>query len=156
MSLKMSMFVFRLLQNEYSASITAQNPDLISGYNLCRREAQEKPTADVFYLLARGLCATALFLISAFAFAACQHSRSFLLYPLCDLIWHLSFSQPGLSFTHIYIFLTNAICRPLKICNITIRVFGMQPRQEPQSEEGIKLSEDFPSHTMFTFEQDSQ
>lgn len=55
MSLKMSMFVFRLLQNEYSASITAQNSDLISGYNLCRREAQEKPTADVFYLLARGL-----------------------------------------------------------------------------------------------------
>lgn len=55
MSLKTGMFVFRLLQNEYSASITAQNPDLISGYNLCRREAREQPTADVFYLLARGL-----------------------------------------------------------------------------------------------------
>lgn len=55
MSLKMGMFVFRLLQNEYSASITAQNPDLISGYNLCRREAQEEPAADVLYLLALDL-----------------------------------------------------------------------------------------------------
>lgn len=55
MSLKMGMFVFHLFQNEYSAIIIALNPDLISGYNLCRREGREEPGADVFYLLALGL-----------------------------------------------------------------------------------------------------
>lgn len=101
------------------------------------------------------LCETAHFLISTAVFAACQHSRSFLLFPLCGLTWHLSFTQPSLSFTHIYNFLlTDHTCRPLKICNITIRVFVTQPRQEPQS-EGIKLSKDFPSHIVYTFEQHS-
>ena len=147
MSLKTAMFVLRLLQNEYSASITAQNPDVIPGYNLCRREAQEKPTADVFYLLARGI-------LFPHIYVNFQHSRSFLLFPVISLIWHLSFTEPSLLPIFTF-FLPNGVCRPLKICNITISVFMTQPRQKPQSKEGIKLSEDFPSHARFTFEQDS-
>lgn len=46
-------------------------------------------------------------------------------------------------------------CRPLKICNKTIGAFATWPCQEPQPVEGIKLSEEFPSCTMFTSEQDS-
>lgn len=103
MSLKTGMFVFRLLQNEYSAIITAQNPDLILGYNLCRREAQEEPTADVFYLLALGL-------------SLCNHSLSHICISFCNVLtlkviflvsltWFYLASiiqtELSLSFTHI-------------------------------------------------------
>lgn len=76
---------------------------------------------------------------------------------LSAVLFGIYHSLSLVSFLPVFTFFlkTNAVCRPLKICNITVRVFATQPRQEPQSEEGIKLSEDFPSHIMLTFEQDS-
>lgn len=121
MSLKTGMFVFRLLQNEYSAIISALNPDLISSYDLCRRGAREEPAAHVFYLLALGLCNRSFSHI--YASFCCMlilkvislvSSTWFYLAPIIQ-------TQPSLPFTHIYSFFTLMLCcRPLKICNVTV------------------------------------
>lgn len=122
MSLKTGMFVFRLLQNEYSAIISALNPDLISGYDLCRRGAREEPAADVFYLLALGLCNHSFSHIHA---SFCSMSILKVI-SLVSLTWFylaaIIQTQPSLSFTHIYSFFFTLMlcCRPLKICNVSV------------------------------------